>query len=108
MGLISSCGMRGLGCAWSCPRGSDPPLRLHRYRLAGQLTEIGGSDLAFSVAEAGLLMARHGCTLSADSLERLTRRTEGWAAGLRLAAISMGTHPDPGTSSTSWSPRTAP
>jgi LuxR family maltose regulon positive regulatory protein len=74
----------------------DPPLRLHRYRLAGQLTEIRGTDLAFSVAEAGLLMTRHGCTLPADSLECLTRRTEGWAAGLRLAAISMGTHPDPG------------
>ncbi len=73
----------------------DPLLRLHRYRLAGQLTEIRGSDLAFSVAEAGLLMARHGCTLSADSLACLTRRTEGWAAGLRLAAMSMGTHPDP-------------
>ena len=41
-------------------------------------------------------MARHGCTLSADSLECLTRRTEGWAAGLRLAAMSMGAHPDPG------------
>ena len=40
-------------------------------------------------------MARHGCTLTADSLECLTRRTEGWAAGLRLAAISMGTHPAP-------------
>ncbi len=73
----------------------DPPLRLHRYRLAGQLTEIDGSDLAFSVAEAGLLMARHGCTLSADSLACLTRQTEGWAAGLRLAAMSMDIHPDP-------------
>jgi LuxR family transcriptional regulator, maltose regulon positive regulatory protein len=40
-------------------------------------------------------MARHGITLTADSLECLTGRTEGWAAGLRLAAISMGTHPDP-------------
>jgi len=74
----------------------DPPLRLHRYRLAGQLTEIGRSDLAFSVAEAGQLMAQHDCTLPADSLECLTRQTEGWAAGLRLAAISMDTHPDPG------------
>ena len=73
----------------------DPPLPLHRYRLAGQLTEIRASDLAFTVAEAGLLLARHGITLPADSLECLTRRTEGWAAGLRLAAISMGTHPDP-------------
>jgi LuxR family transcriptional regulator, maltose regulon positive regulatory protein len=70
-------------------------LPVHRYRLAGELAEIRASDLAFTVAEAGLLLARHGSTLSADSLVRLTRRTEGWAAGLRLAAISMDTHPDP-------------
>ncbi len=70
-------------------------LPLHRYRLAGELTEIRAHDLAFTVAETGLLLARHGSTLTADSLERLTRRTEGWAAGLRLAAISMGPHPDP-------------
>ena len=56
------------------------PLPLHRYRLAGELTEIRASDLAFTVAEAGLLLARHGSTLPADSLECLTRRTEGWAA----------------------------
>jgi LuxR family transcriptional regulator, maltose regulon positive regulatory protein len=73
----------------------DPLLPVHRYRLAGQLAEIRADDLAFSTAEAGLLMARHGCTLSADSLECLTRQTEGWAAGLRLAAIAMNTHPDP-------------
>ena len=73
----------------------DPPLPLHRYRLAGQLTEIRASDLAFTTAEAGLLLAQHAITLPADSIERLTRRTEGWAAGLRLAAISMSTHPDP-------------
>jgi LuxR family transcriptional regulator, maltose regulon positive regulatory protein len=71
------------------------PLPLHRYRLAGELAEIGASDLAFTIAEAGELMARHGCTLAEDSLECLTRRTEGWAGGLRLAAISMDTHPDP-------------
>ena len=74
---------------------TDPLLPLYRYRLAGELAEIGASDLAFSTAEAGLLMAQHSSTLSADSLERLTRRTEGWAAGLRLAAISMDTHRDP-------------
>ena len=73
----------------------DPALSLHRHRLAGELTEIGTSDLAFTMGEAGELMARHGCTLTADSLESLTRRTEGWAAGLRLAAMSMHTHPDP-------------
>ncbi len=71
------------------------PLPLHRYRLAGELTEIRASDLAFSTAEAGLLLARHGRTMPAHLVECLTRRTEGWAAGLRLAAISMGTHRDP-------------
>jgi LuxR family transcriptional regulator, maltose regulon positive regulatory protein len=78
----------------ACSR-ADPLLPLHRYRLAGELAEIRASDLAFSTAEAGLLLARHGSTLSAGSLECLTRRTEGWAAGLRLAAISLRTHPDP-------------
>jgi LuxR family transcriptional regulator, maltose regulon positive regulatory protein len=73
----------------------NPLLPLHRYRLAGELAEIRASDLAFSTAEAGLLMTRHGITLSAGSLEQLTRRTEGWAAGIRLAAISMDGHPRP-------------
>jgi LuxR family transcriptional regulator, maltose regulon positive regulatory protein len=73
----------------------DPLLPLHRYRLAGELAEIRPGDLAFSTAEAGLLLAQHGGTVSADSLECLTRRTEGWAAGLRLAAISIDSHPDP-------------
>ncbi len=67
------------------------PLPLHRYRLGGELTEIRASDLAFTTAEAGELLGRHGITLTADSIECLTRRTEGWAAGLRLAALSMGT-----------------
>src|SRR4029077_16543304 len=73
----------------------DPLLPLHRYRLAGQLAEIRASDLGFTPSEAGQLLAQHGQALPADSLQCLTRRTEGWAAGLRLAAISMGTHPDP-------------
>jgi len=73
----------------------DPLLPLHRYRLDGQLAEIRASDLAFTTSEADQLLAQHGQALPADSLECLTRRTEGWAAGLRLAAISMGTHPDP-------------
>ena len=73
----------------------DPLLPLHRYRLAGQLTEIRASDLAFSLDEAGLLVNQHG-VLTEDALQSLNERTEGWAAGLRLAAISLGTHPDPG------------
>ena len=78
-----------------CSR-TDPLLPLHRYRLAGELTEIRASELAFSVPEARLLMAQHGITLPPRSLELLTKLDEGWAAGLRLAAISLGEHPDPG------------
>jgi ATP/maltotriose-dependent transcriptional regulator MalT len=63
---------------------------------AGQLAEIRSGDLAFSTGEAGLLLARHGRTLTADVLASLMRRTGGWAAGLRLAALWLGTHPDPG------------
>src|SRR5207302_420320 len=64
-------------------------------RLAGQLAEIRTSDLAFTVDEARLLLAQHGCALSAQSLDCLVRQTQGWAGGLRLAAISMATRPDP-------------
>jgi LuxR family transcriptional regulator, maltose regulon positive regulatory protein len=73
----------------------DPLLPLHRYRLTGELTEIRADDLAFSVPESALLMTRQGITLSADGLERIVGRTEGWVAGVRLAAISLEGHPDP-------------
>ncbi|MFI5269791.1 MAG: hypothetical protein ACHQ7M_20635, partial [Chloroflexota bacterium] len=73
---------------------TDPPFPLHRYRLAGELAEIRAGDLAFSVAEARQLLTQHGCILSAGSLDCLTRQTEGWAAGLRLAAMSMAAHPN--------------
>jgi LuxR family transcriptional regulator, maltose regulon positive regulatory protein len=74
---------------------SDPLLPLHRYRLAGELTEIRAHELAFSVDEAAMLMAHHGITLSGDSLQFLTQRAEGWVAALRLAAISMKDDPHP-------------
>jgi LuxR family maltose regulon positive regulatory protein len=73
----------------------DPLLPLHKYRLTGELTEIRADDLAFSVPETGLLMARQRITLSTEGLERIVGRTEGWAAGVRLAAISLEGHPDP-------------
>ena len=73
----------------------DPILPLHRYRLAGELAEIRADDLAFSVPESGLLLAHHGITLSDRGLACLTGRTEGWAAGVRLAALSLDGHPDP-------------
>src|SRR5215831_15202993 len=73
----------------------DPLLPLHRFRLSGELAEIRADELTFTVPESGLLMAQHDITLPPDSLECLTTRAEGWAAGLRLAAISMDGHPDP-------------
>ncbi|HET9971390.1 MAG TPA: hypothetical protein VFQ68_24355, partial [Streptosporangiaceae bacterium] len=74
---------------------TDPLLPLHRYRLAGQLAEIRAGDLAFSIRESGSLLAHHGVTLSVPALERITARTEGWAAGMRLAALSLQGHADP-------------
>ena len=74
---------------------ADPLLPLHRYRLAGELTEIRAAELSFPVPEAAQLMAQHGISLPAEMLELITRRVEGWAAGLRLAALSLDHHPDP-------------
>ena len=73
----------------------DPRLPLHQYRLTGDLTEVRAGDLAFSVAEVASLMVQHGVTLSPSVLEDLTETGEGWAAGLRMAAMSMAGHPDP-------------
>ena len=74
----------------------DPHLPLHRHRLAGELTEIRAADLAFTVPEADLLMAQHGLDLPAGAVNLITERVGGWAAGLRLAALSLDGHPDPG------------
>ena len=73
----------------------DLRLRLHRLRLAGELTEIRAADLRFSLAEAGALFAAAGVQVTEQALQSLHERTEGWAAGLRLAALSLAGHPDP-------------
>jgi LuxR family maltose regulon positive regulatory protein len=73
----------------------DLRLGLHRLRLEGELTEIRAADLRFSLAEARALFGATGVELPADALARLHGRTEGWAAGLRLAALSLAGHPDP-------------
>jgi LuxR family transcriptional regulator, maltose regulon positive regulatory protein len=73
----------------------DPLIPLHRYRLAGELAEIRAEDLAFSAAESNSLLAHHGIALSSEALARLNGRTEGWAAGVRLAALSLDGRPDP-------------
>src|SRR3984885_14193578 len=73
----------------------DVRLRLHRLRLAGELAEIRGVDLRFSERETRELLEASGIALSAAGAALLHRRTEGWAAGLRLAAISLAHSDDP-------------
>ena len=75
---------------------ADPPVSLHRLRVAGQLTEIRAAELAFTPDEAGELLAGVGVRLQDGQLQSLWERTEGWAAGLRLAALSLRDHPDAG------------
>jgi len=66
-----------------------PELGLHRLRLSGELTELRGSDLRFTLDETAKLLAASGIELSEGVVERLHERTEGWAAGLRLAVLSL-------------------
>jgi LuxR family transcriptional regulator, maltose regulon positive regulatory protein len=73
----------------------DVRLGLHRLRLEGDLTEIRPDDLRFSLAEARHLFQTAGVRLSDAALALLYERTEGWAAGLRLAALSLAGHRDP-------------
>jgi LuxR family transcriptional regulator, maltose regulon positive regulatory protein len=72
----------------------DVRLGLHRLRLEGELAEIREPDLRFTVAEAEELFKAAGVKLPDPAL--LVERTEGWAAGVRLAALSLAGHPDPG------------
>jgi LuxR family maltose regulon positive regulatory protein len=73
----------------------DLQLGLHRLRLEGELTELRAAHLRFSLAEARELFAAAGVELPEATLGMLHERTEGWAAGLRLAALSLAGHPDP-------------
>jgi LuxR family maltose regulon positive regulatory protein len=73
----------------------DPPIRLHRLRLADDLAEIRADDLRFTEPETRELLASSGISLSSTGATALRERTEGWAAGLRLAIISLSGHPDP-------------
>ena len=73
----------------------DLRLRLHQLRLAGELAEIRAADLRFSERETRELLDASGIMLSEAGVALLHQRTEGWAAGLRLAAISLAGHPDP-------------
>jgi LuxR family maltose regulon positive regulatory protein len=73
----------------------DLRLGLHQLRLAGELAELRAADLRFTERETRLLLDAAGIALSESGAALLYQRTEGWAAGLRLAAISLAGHPDP-------------
>ncbi|MCU1636920.1 MAG: helix-turn-helix transcriptional regulator [Cryobacterium sp.] len=69
---------------------SDPPLPLARMRVRGELTELRAADLRFSPEETAVFLNRvMGLRLTAEDVDALETRTEGWIAGLQLAALSM-------------------
>jgi len=74
---------------------SVPQMRLQRLRLAGVVTEIGPADLAFTREEADELLSNVGVGLAPEVAERLWETTEGWGAGLQLAALALQHHPRP-------------
>src|SRR5215217_5377063 len=74
---------------------SEPPLPLARMRAGGDLVEIDAQRLSFSEEEAGLLLNDlNGLGLDHEAVIRLRDRTEGWAAGLYLAALTLRDRPD--------------
>ena len=72
---------------------SDPPIRLQRLRVGGRLTEVRAADLAFTRSETAELF--DPLSLPPADVETLWARAEGWAAGLRLAELSLQGHADP-------------
>ena len=75
---------------------ADPPLRLGRLRLQEQLTDIREPALALTLDETVEMLGLSGVSLADGDARRLWDHTEGWAGALRLAAISLRDHPDPG------------
>lgn len=69
---------------------TDPQLPLPRMRIRGELIELRAADLAFTLEEtAAFLEAATGLTFPSDTLKALETRTEGWVAGLQVAALSL-------------------
>jgi LuxR family maltose regulon positive regulatory protein len=68
---------------------ADPPLPLPRWRVRGQLTELRAEDLRFTVEEAAVFLKAAGLTLADEDVAVLEARTEGWIAGLQLAALAL-------------------
>ena len=74
---------------------SDPPLRLHRLRMAGELCELRDRDLYFSLAESRDLLAGFGVQVADGELRMLHQGSEGWAAAVQMAALSLRGTADP-------------
>lgn len=72
----------------------DPAMPLHRYRLDGTVTEVRAADLAFTRSEASQMLATVGLDLHPDDVDTLITRTQGWAAGLRLASLAIAPRAD--------------
>jgi ATP/maltotriose-dependent transcriptional regulator MalT len=73
----------------------DPQFPLARLRARDQVTEVRAADLRFTPSKAAAFLNRvMGLHLSAEDVSALERRTEGWIAGLQLAALSMQGHED--------------
>ena len=73
----------------------DPPLRLHRLRMSGELCELRNRDLFFSLAESHDLLANFGAEVADAELALLHQRSEGWAAALQMAALSLRSTGEP-------------
>src|SRR5208282_2710187 len=74
---------------------ADPPVRMHRLRMSGELCELRDGDLYLSLAEAGALLANFGVQIAADQLALLHQRSEGWVAALQMAALTLRSTKDP-------------
>lgn len=74
---------------------TDSLLPVHRYRTAGEITEIRNADLRFTDTDTEMLLREHRLVLSEAGVRLLVERTEGWAAGLRLCALAMQRSDDP-------------
>ncbi len=73
----------------------DPALPFHRWRTQGRLAQIREADLRLEERDARAVMEQFGLDLSSEDVATLSRRTEGWLAGVRLAALSLQNEPDP-------------
>ena len=95
---------RPLGLRLVLSSRADPPLPLARLRARGQLTELRALDMRFTLEEtAALLVEAVGPDVPEDAVAALAARTEGWVAGLQLAALSLRGHGDPASFVASFS-----